>query len=106
MMLPDNKVVTIPFWNKVVIEVVTWLTNNDRLDENDCPIPKPDNRDERYIVNTQPVHQHDRDFNPRAREEVNSLHIEKHHTAQNVVINAITIIDHVGMDASQFKVRW
>ena len=105
MMFPDNSRESITGWNQVVIEVVKWLTAKRHLSTSHCPIGDPD-RPNKYLVATAPKHPGNIDFNTRAREEVNSLYVETHYTALEVVRNANTIIEHVGMDTSQFKLRW
>lgn len=106
VMFPDNEVVAITRWNQVLVQVVKWLTDNGHLDGNDCPIRNPDRPDDRYLVHIEPIHPKGDAFNRIRRKEVNSLYIETHHTAPKVVRNAIEIIDDVGRDAAQFKVRW
>ena len=105
MMFPGNsESVAITGWNQVVVEVVRWLTANRRLGLY-RPIQAP-GRPGKCLFDTQPIHPDGSEFNPHAREEVNSLHIETHYTAPEVVRNARLIIEHVGMDTSQFMVRW
>lgn len=104
IMFPDNSREAITGWNQVVVEVVQWLTCNEHLDKRHCPIRDPD-KPNKYLVATAPKHPDDIDFNSRAREEVNSLYVETHYSAPEVVRNAKTIIASAGMDASQFKLR-
>lgn len=102
MMFPDESEVTINYWTDVTAEAVQWLTSNGHLDESHCPIPRTSTR---HLVNTQPIHPDGKDFF-RAR-EVNSLYIEMEGwDVSTRVRNTRTIIEHVGLDASQFKLRW
>ena len=105
MMFPDNSREAITGWNQVVVEVVQWLTDNERLGTSHCPIRDPD-KPNKHLVATTPKHPDGIHFNTRAREEVKSLYVETHYPAPEVVRNANTIIKHVGMNASQFKLRW
>ena len=106
MIDPDNNQDDITKWNDVLVNVVRWLTKNSHLGGGDCPIHDPDKPDTRYLVATRPIHRDGKVFEEGRRENVNSLYIETNHTASKTVRNTIVIIDHVGMDASQFKVRW
>ena len=105
MMFPDSSRESITGWNQVVVEVVKWLTDNGSLGTSHCPIRDPD-KPNKYIVAAAPKHPGNIGFNTRAREEVNSLYVETHYTAPEVVRNANTIIKRTGMNASQFKLRW
>ena len=101
MMFPDDSLAAINTWNQVVLQVVRWLTSNRRLDARHCPIQRTGAR---YLVATQPIHPSGKDFtNGR---EVNSLHVELSYNLLDMIANTKFIIDHVGMDASQFKLRW
>ena len=100
MMFPDNSAVAITAWNQLVIESVRWLTNNGLLDVRHCPIRYLS----RYLVATQPIHPTGRDFT-YAR-QMNALYMELGFNAPRSARNANTIIKHVGMDPSQFKLRW
>ena len=102
MMFPDSSVVAIPLWNHVALEVVRWLTNNGRLDASHCPIRHDASK---YIVDVQPTHPGNRGGFVKTQ-EVNSLHVDLHYNASRAANNARIIIEHVGMDASQFKLRW
>ena len=101
MMFPNDSVVGITTWNQVVIQAVRWLANDGRLDARHCPIQRTTAR---YLVATQPIHPSGKDFT-NAR-EVNSLHVELSYNLLDMVANTKFIIEHAGMDASQFKVRW
>ena len=102
MMLPDNSVVAIRLWNHVGLEVVRWLTNNGRLDASHCPIRHDASK---YIVDVQPTHPGNRGGFVKTQ-EVNSLHVDLHYNASHAANNARIIIEHAGLDASQFKLRW
>ena len=105
LMFPGNsESVAIEGWNEVMVEVVRWLTVNRRLGLY-RPIQAP-GRPGKCLFDTQLIHPDGSRFNPHAHEEVNSLYIETHYTAPEVVRNARLIIEHVGMDAAQFMVRW
>ena len=100
IMLPDNKEERITAWNQVTLHTFRWLTENNHLTAAHCPIQ----RYTRYIVATQPIHPTGKRF--KLAREVKSLHIELSYTIPDTVKIAQIIIEHVGMDASQFKLRW
>lgn len=100
MMFPDNSSVAIHLWRDVEAEAVRWLTDNRHLDTSHCPIQ----RGAKYLVATEPIHPSGKEFE-QAR-EVNSLHVELHYSASDLIRNARVIIERVGMNPSQFKLRW
>ena len=104
MMFPDGSREAITGWNQVVVEVVQWLTDKESLGTMHYPILDPD-KPNKHLVATAPKHPGGIDFNSRAQEEVNSLYVETHYSAPEVVRNAKTIIASAGLDASQFKLR-
>ena len=65
-----------------------------------CPIQ----RKSRYLVATSPVHPDGKKFT--APHHISNVYIEKNYNARNLVINARTIIEHVGQDPAQFKVQF
>ena len=101
MMFPDNSSVAITTWNQVVLQAVRWLTNNGHLNARHCPIQRTAAR---YLVATQPIHPSGREFTHTR--EVNSLHVELSYNLLDMITNTKFIIERVGMDASQFKLRW
>lgn len=104
MMLHGDKVVNITMWNQVVVEIVRWLTDEEHLNASDhCPIQDPDDPN-KFLVATQPKHRDDNDFTHP--QEVNSLYVDKRHRVPGIIKTAKIIIDHVEMDASQFKLYW
>ena len=98
--LPDNSRHSIKYWSSVVVEVTRWLIESEHLHPSRCPIQ----RNSRYLVATSPVHPDRKKFS--APHEIGPVYIEKNYSAQNLVINARTIIEHVGQDPAQFKVRF
>ena len=100
MMFPDGSAVAISAWNRLVMESVRWLTDNGYLDARHCPIRYLS----RYLVATQPIHPTGRDFT--YPQKVNGLYMELGFNAPRSARNANTIIKHVGLDPSQFKLRW
>ena len=103
ILFPDNSSVATRDWNQLIVEVVRWLTDNHRLNTTYLPIKLP-RASSRYIVAEQPVRPSGEPY-PKAT-EVNSLWVDTHQSAAQIVTNTRFVIGQVGMDASQFKVRW
>ena len=108
MMFPDNSSVDIVDWREVLINAVQWLTDNYHLDASHCPIQMPRRGSSssrvRYVLAAHPVHPSGIGFN-EAR-EVNALYIELDYSIPDIINNVRIIIKQVGMDASEFKLRW
>lgn len=108
MMFPgEDMPVAIHIWSDVVSELVQWLIDNGHLGEDDFPIPQNESR---YIVAAQPIHPDGSNF-ARKRREVSSryggvssrYYISLAYGAPGMADNARIVIEHAGMDASQFK---
>ena len=104
IMFPDNSTTPIRFWVTIIVESTRWLIKTGRLDATHCPI-RLDGSQDRYLVNTEPVHPNG-DNSYGAWEEVKPLWVEKHGSSGQVIRNTRIIIERVGLDPSQFKVRW
>ena len=106
MKFPDNSSVAITAWNRLVLNAVKWLTNNGHLGARHCPIQYAS----KYIVAVQPRHPRGKNFTNagevNSHYEVNPLYVELSYTVPETIRNLKLIIERVGMDASQFKVRW
>ena len=99
---PDSSRVSIQSWRSVPIEATRWLIKNGFLRASHCPI-KSSERARRYIVAISPYHPSGNGFT--APEEVEMLNVDTHYSGTNLVKNAKTIIEYVGQDPAQFKVR-
>ena len=104
IMFPDNSTTPIRFWVTIIVESTRWLIKTGRLDATHCPI-RLDGSQDRYLVNTEPVHPNG-DNSYGAWEEVKPLWVEKHGSSGQIIRNTRIIIERVGLDPSQFKVRW
>ena len=103
ILFPDNSSVATRDWNQLIVEVVRWLTDNHRLNATHLPIKLP-RASSRYIVAEQPVRPSGEPY-PKAT-EVNSLWVDTHQSAAQIVTNTRFVIEQVRMNPSQFKVRW
>ena len=100
---PDNSSVTVNTWNRLMTEPVRWLTNGNFLTSSQCPI-KSSPTAKRYLVAAEATHATGK---PMAYPvSVNQLHVELNYSARDCVRHAKIIIEHVGQDPAQFKVRF
>ena len=100
----DNSAVSITSWTSILVEVAKWLEKKKLLTENHCPIsvPRKSKKTKLYVVHTEAVHSHGRPF--RNFTQVGSFYIVN--SSSRAVACAIQIIEHVGQDPAQFKVRF
>ncbi len=103
ILLPDNSQVSIKTWRAILIEVARWLLDKKLLGEDHCPVPVSDHA-KTYIVSTDPKHPN-RPF--KAKEEIGPrpFYIETNANRSDIVKYARRIIEYVGQDPAQFKVR-
>ena len=99
ILFPDESQVIIGNWATVVAEITRWLLNNNILNDTLCPIQYGD----RYLLAVDPVHPNGEQFS-RSR-LVSTLYVYTGSRNRSHVRNAKIIINHVGQDPSQFKVR-
>ena len=97
IMLPDNSIYGVKYWHEIVGKAVSWLSNNDYLKESDCPIIDG----QTCVLSTQPD-----DISIRGRKEIDSFYFTSNRNCDTLVKRARLIIERVGQDPSQFKVRW
>ena len=99
VLFPDESQVIIGNWATVVAEITRWLLNNNILNDTLCPIQYGD----RYLLAVDPVHPNGEQFS-RSR-LVSTLYVYTGSRNRSHVRNAKIIINHVGQNPSQFKVR-
>lgn len=101
ILFPDGKNVLIrKTWKAIMVEIVRWLINNNKLNESHCPVP---GGPKRYLVATSPKHSTGTDF--KSSEKIGSFYIETNHGSEGIAQNVRHIIKHVDQDPAQFKVR-
>ena len=101
---PDNSFSPpIKTWKSLMVEVTLWLIHRNYLKTSDCPIQKTGSK-KRYVVSTTPVHPSGDPFRNGA--QVESLHVETHASSEDIAKTARLIIERVGQDPAQFKVRF
>ena len=105
ILFPDNSSVSINTWRTLIVEVARWLTDNNILDTDHCPIQGV-GKAKRYLVSTTPTHSELKNKPLFTRgEQLGSLHIETNYSGPGCVENVQTMIKHVGQDPALFKVR-
>lgn len=97
-MLPDESIVEIKYWHNIVGGVVQWLSDKAYLNERDCPVLL---NGRVYTLSTQP-----NDFRLKGRKEINGFYFTSDRNCDTLISRARLIIEHVGQNPSQFKVRW
>ena len=99
ILLPDDSRVPITSWVGIPEAAVSWLLHNGILNASHCPIP----RAKRYLLSTSP-------FQPDGRsmthKKIGSLFMGSNYSASDQIKNSCIIIEHVGQDPAQFKVRF
>lgn len=99
---PNGDRIKTKIWRDVLLEIVRWLTNEKMLDASHCPI-KSRQGTLRCMVNTEPNHEDGTGFSLPG--EVNGLYIAQSSEHHRNLRTMLAIIQHVGQDPSQFKVR-
>ena len=103
ILFPDSQQTQIKTWAEALVESVRWLMDKGVLNANQCPIMGTSSA-HRYMVHTQPVHSNGAPFTYPF--EMNGLYIEKHDNHKALVNKTRAIIEHVGQNPVQFKVRF
>lgn len=102
MIFPDNSMSNINISKQILFEVVDWLQKNRLLDSSHCPIQLPGAK-YRYIVNSTPV---DELGNNRENcEQIGQFFVEPRSSLKWIAQQTEYVIQHVGQDPAQFKVR-
>ena len=104
VLFPNGEISEVKNWRDALEEIVRWLTVRGILRARDCPIIGSNPKAVRHMVHTQPIHSNGARF--RVPIEVNGLWVEKHDSRQALIEKIKTIIQRVGQDPAQFKVRF
>ena len=99
----DGSVISTKSWKSLLVEVVRWLINSNHLTQSHCPILKTP-RSKRYVVSTEAVHSDKKQFTSPIR--AGSLYIETNTSSRGIAKGCRTVIEHVGQDPAQFKIRF
>jgi len=96
---PDHEDMPIKRWNAITVEVVKWLFTHEFLNQSNWNI----RQNVRFFVSDSKRHSSGKEFkNPH---QVGPLWVEGDFTGVNHVKNTCFIIEQVGQDPAQFKVR-
>ena len=98
---PDGKTAKLAQWQwyRVTTEIVGWLYEKGKFPVDNSRVQ----RGSRYIVSDSPTHPNGKQFT--AQKDVGPLFVEANYSSSYLVRNAQMIIEHVGMNASQFHIR-
>ena len=102
IVFPNNRIARTKAWKSILAEVANWLVVENLLGSNHCPVQLP-NAYSRYIVHTEPIHKSGKEF--VQPEQTGPLFVETHLSAKDIIATTHFMIEHVGQDPSQFKVR-
>ena len=100
---PDNSTVSIGRWKGLMVEVVRWLIDNNILNTSNTPISKTGRTN---LVSTTPIHPNGKAFSKIGLVEIGSFYIPTNYEARKMVPKVKHIIQYVGQDPAQFKVRF
>ncbi len=102
ILFPDGTRAPTPRLRSVIIEVARWLINNDLLNSSHCPVQLP-NASTTYVVNNEPYNQNGTAF--QAYEQMGIFYINTHGMSSNLFRKTRNLIQHMGQDPAQFKIR-
>ncbi len=94
---PDRSTVRITAWKHIMVKSVHWLIDNNILNTSNTPIPTPGGQS--CLVSTT-----GKELTSRS-EKKGAFYFQVHNNAKNIVLQVRQIIQHVGQDPAQFKVR-
>ncbi len=104
LQLPDNTRTALKGWFSLLVGTTRWLSANGHLTSAHCPIMPKGAGAKRYIVHTEPTHSDGKEFTKPVK--VNGLFVNTHPQVGFHFGYAKTVIERVGQDPSQFRVRF
>ena len=99
---PDGSSTSAISWRRAMIESALWLFEKGYLKPSICPVQTPTAK-KRYLVHTIPLHPSGSRFKSSA--PIGSLHLETNANPDTLMNQTRFIIQHVGQDPAEFKVR-
>ncbi len=102
IMFPDGSRASPKRWYEILTEIARWLVENGNLSESQCPILRGP-RSKKSLVDIESVHSDGTSF--FNFKSVGSLYIDTHGNARTLINRSKYLIQHVGQDPDQFKVR-
>ena len=103
IMFPDRSKEGTESWAQLIEDVTRWLYDNRHLSSKDMPMQLP-RATKRFIINDSPFHIEGGAFSKQSR-HVGPFYIETNVNAEQIVRNTRFIIERIGQDPAQFKVR-
>ena len=100
ILFPDNSRASIRKWVDVSVTAIRWLMENNHLNAAHCPIKSGKS----YILTNSPTFPDGKPM--QYYKEINSLYLSAYYNSRNQIRNLRLIIEHVGQDPAQFKVRF
>lgn len=102
VVFPDKSTAQVQYWWEVTFSIAKWLVDSHHLTESHCPVTTSTGN--KYLIAASPLQPNGNQmYNPKP---VGDFHIEVHRDALTSVRNAKAIIQHVGQDPSQFRLRF
>ena len=101
MLFPDGNRAELNVWVNLPLKTVDWLSTNGHLTRANCPIKSGRSR---HVVHTSPNHGNGKAF--KQAHDANGFYIEGNNSRVSHISNAVTVIERVGQDPSQFRVRF
>ena len=99
LLLPDDSRSPINRWVGIPEAAVSWLSQNGIIGASHCPIQ----RGKRYLLSTSPLQPNG---SRMIHKRIGPLFMGSNYSAPDQIKNACIIIEHVGQDPAQFKVRF
>ena len=100
---PDNTSDSVSTWKSLMVRSVQWLADSNLLTSRQCPIQAPQARN-RCLVSTGPTHPEGQPMTTPV--QVSPFYVEMNQSAGGCVRNTRVIIEHIGQDPAEFKVRF
>ena len=99
VMMPDGSRAPIKSWVDIPVAIVSWLLERGIIGTSHCPIQ----RGKRYLLSTSPVQPNG---GPMIHKQIGSLFMGRNYSAEDQIRNACIIVEYVGKDPAEFKVRF
>ena len=100
LLFPDGSVVPVTSWAQTLTKLTEWLGKQGYITKNHLPIH---GKGSKFLVATQPKHGDGKNFNsPKPAAE---FWVDTNYNSGRIAQNMRVIIEHVGMDSSEFRIR-
>ena len=96
---PDGSEIAIGKWVDLHLGVVKWLSDNEILTPEQCPIRYAS----RYLVNVVPQHPGGKPFSTQGK-QIGAFHVEAKYGGPELHRNTVIILEHLSQDPDHFSV--